>query len=75
MNAYQSKNQALVKISGFTMGEIGLASRLRQNLYYIDIDIYTIIGQSLVNICKGLEPRKCRSMNARSRPFFPNDGP
>ena len=28
MNAYQSKNQALVKISGFTMGEIGLASRL-----------------------------------------------
>ena len=28
VNAYQSKNQALVKISGFTMGEIGLASRL-----------------------------------------------
>ena len=36
-----------------------------------------IIGRSLVNICKGLdlEPRKCRSMNARSRPFLPNDGP
>ena len=30
MNAYQSKNQALVKISGFTMGEIGLASRLHR---------------------------------------------
>ena len=29
MNAYQSKKQALVKISGFTMGEIGLASRLK----------------------------------------------
>ena len=28
MNAYQSKNQALVEISGFTMGRIGLASRL-----------------------------------------------
>ena len=39
------------------------------------IYIYTIIGRSLVNICKGLEPRKCRSMNARSRPFLPNDGP
>ena len=37
--------------------------------------IYTIIGRSLVNICKGLEPRKCRSMNARSRPFLPNHGP
>ena len=36
----------------------------------IYIYIYTIIGRSLVNICKGLEPRKCRSMNARSRPFF-----
>ena len=39
------------------------------------IYIYTIIGRSLVNICKGLEPRTCRSMNARSRPFLPNDGP
>ena len=39
------------------------------------VRIYTIIGRSLVNICKGLEPRKCRSMNARSRPFLPNDGP
>ena len=28
MNAYQSKHQALVKISGFTMGRIGLATRL-----------------------------------------------
>ena len=28
MNAYQSKNQALVNISGFTMREIGLANRL-----------------------------------------------
>ena len=42
---------------------------------YIYIYIYTIIGRSLVNISKGLEPRKCRSMNARSRPFLPNDGP
>ena len=42
---------------------------------YYSIYIYTIIGRSLVNICKGLEPRKCRSMNARSRPFLPNDGP
>ena len=33
--------------------------------------VYTIIGRSLVNICKGLEPRKCRPMNARSRPFLP----
>ena len=39
------------------------------------IYIYTIIGRSLVYICKGLEPRKCRSMNARSLPFLPNDGP
>ena len=39
-------------------------------IVYIYIYIYTIIGRSLVNICKGLEPRKCRSMNARSRPFF-----
>ena len=44
-------------------------------IVYIYIYIYTIIGQSLVNICKGLEPRKCRSMNARSRPFLPNHGP
>ena len=27
-NPYQSKNQALVNISGFTMGRIGLATRL-----------------------------------------------
>ena len=46
-------------------------------IVYIYIYIYTIIGRSLVNICKGLEPRKCRSMNAFywSRPFLPNDGP
>ena len=46
------------------------AAKLVVRLY-----IYTIIGRSLVNICKGLEPRECRSMNARSRPFLPNDGP
>ena len=34
-------------------------------LSYSSKDMYTIIGRSLVNIYKGLEPRKCRSMNAR----------
>ena len=45
------------------------------NAHATIVYIYTIIGQSLVNICKGLEPRKCRSMNARSQPFLPNHGP
>ena len=45
------------------------------NAHATIVYIYTIIGRSLVNICKGLEPGKCRSMNARSRPFLPNDGP
>ena len=45
------------------------------NVHATIVYIYTIIGQSLVNICKGLELRKCRSMNARIRPFLPNHGP
>ena len=46
------------------------AADAHATVVYIYIYIYTIIGRSLVNICKGLEPRKCRSMNACSRSFF-----
>ena len=55
--------------------ENGQILRTHTHAAKLVVEIYTIIGRSLVNICKGLEPRKCRSMNARSRPFLPNDGP
>ena len=38
------------------------------------IYIVPIIGRSLVNICKCLEPRKCRSMRGVGL-FLPNHGP